>query len=80
MRYRGDVRKNDEEQLEQGWRNEVNNFDAYVELIDKFSGMIAVFASKWDDDLGWFNVAKHPVEFSPVDAKPIHSAPYWLSS
>lgn len=71
-----EVKKNDEEWLEQGCRNEGKVAHAFLEFKYKFIEMLSEFELKWEGDLGRIAVAKIRIELSSVNAKPAHSGPY----
>lgn len=75
-----DVKKTDDEQLEQNWCNKVLIADSEIEFKAEFIKMSSDFEFMWDGHGGRTNTAKHRIKLSPADAKPAHSAPYWAGS
>lgn len=70
------VIRTDEERLHQDWRQQVMIADFHVEYKADFICMLLDFQVMYDDNLGSIKIAKHGIELSPSDTKPIHSAPY----
>lgn len=79
MRNLEDVKKIEEEELEQDGCNKVNISNAYVEFKEQFLETQFGFESVQEGHLGQFNIAKHHVKLSPADASPIYSVAYQTS-
>lgn len=80
MKNNEEVKKIDEEQLEEDWRDRGKITDAYVEFRNEFFGVESDLASMWDETFGRMNVRRHRVELSVANSKRIHSALYQKST
>lgn len=71
-----EVAETDERTLQDDWREQVEISPKYDEYRPQIINMLEEFQSMRDGNLGTIKAAKHRVELTPPNARPIHSVPY----
>lgn len=74
------VKRNEEQRLDQDWRDTIRLADAYVDLGDKFIKMLSPFQLMWYGSVSQINSESYRIEQPPADATPINPPPYWADT
>lgn len=71
-----DGKRQDENQLEEDWGDEISFNDDYSDLKEVMLDMMSELAEMWDGRLGKVMKVKKSIETDTEDAEPIRSATY----